>query len=68
MLDSPLEASGNPDVDELIGILWDVIKEVRGRVARDVLWRYELIHTNTYPRIGHVRVTSIRGTAYALGL
>ena len=67
-MDSVLKASGYSDIDEAIGILWNVIKEVWWRIAGYVCVRSYCLHNNIYPIGRHFRVTSLEGIASDMGV
>lgn len=57
-VDSVLKASGYPDIDEAIGILWDVIQKIWWWIDGVVCVRNSCLHKNIYPKLFHFRVTS----------
>ena len=67
-MDSVLEASGYSDIDEAIGILWDMIKEVWWWIDGVVCVRSYCLHNNIYPIGRHFRATSMEGISSDLGV
>jgi hypothetical protein len=67
-VDFVLKASGYSDIDEAIGILWDVIKEIWWGIAGEVCVRSYCLHNNIYPTGRHFRVTSMESIASDMGV
>ena len=67
-MDFVLKASGYSDIDEAIGILWDVIKEIWWGIAGEVCVRSYCLHNNIYPTGRHFRVTSMESIASDMGV
>lgn len=67
-VDSVLKASGYSDIDEAIGILGYVIKEVWWWIAGYVCVRSYCLHNNIYPIGRHFRVTSMEGIGSDMGV